>query len=267
MQKLKMTMDNQKRFVLVHGTCHGAWSWYRVKTQLEAEGHCVTAVDLAASGINMTRVEEIQTLKDYSKPLLDIMDSFPSDKKTILVAHSVGGVPAALAADIFPCKTAAIVFLTSSMPDTKNPPAYVVEKLVARILRGEFLDAVFGSYGTPDRPLETRLLGPWFLAEKFYQLSPIEDLELAKMLVRVNPLVTTNLTGTRNFTEKGYGSIPRIYIICEEDNIIPKEYQHWIIRNFPAKEVIKIKDADHMPMNSKPQELCARLLEIADIYA
>lgn len=47
----------------------------------------------------------------------------------VLVAHSVGGIPAALAADIFPCKTAAIVFLTSSMPDTKNPPAYVVEKV------------------------------------------------------------------------------------------------------------------------------------------
>ncbi|CAN7136797.1 unnamed protein product [Brassica rapa subsp. narinosa] len=116
-------MENQKRFVLVHGICHGAWSWYKVKTLLEAAGHCVSAIDLSASGINTTRVEEIQTLKDYSKPLLDIMDSFPSDKKTILVAHSLGGVPAALAADIFPCKTAAIVFLTSAMPDTKNPPA------------------------------------------------------------------------------------------------------------------------------------------------
>ncbi|WZY89540.1 hypothetical protein YC2023_046275 [Brassica napus] len=123
MQKVKKAMENQKRFVLVHGICHGAWSWYKVKTLLEAAGHCVSAIDLSASGINTTRVEEIQTLKDYSKPLLDIMDSFPSDKKTILVAHSLGGVPAALAADIFPCKTAAIVFLTSAMPDTKNPPA------------------------------------------------------------------------------------------------------------------------------------------------
>lgn len=133
MQKVKKAMENQKRFVLVHGICHGAWSWYKVKTLLEAAGHCVSAIDLSASGINTTRVEEIQTLKDYSKPLLDIMDSFPSDKKTILVAHSLGGVPAALAADIFPCKTAAIVFLTSAMPDTKNPPAYVIEKVHQQI--------------------------------------------------------------------------------------------------------------------------------------
>lgn len=90
---------------------------------------------------------------------------------------------------------------------------------------------------------------------------------MAKLLVRVNPLVTNNLAGTRRFSEEGYGSIPRIYIICEEDNIIPKEYQRWIISNFPPSEVIKIKDADHMPMNSKPQELCACLLKIADTYA
>ncbi|ESQ46301.1 hypothetical protein EUTSA_v10000698mg [Eutrema salsugineum] len=76
---------NQKRFVLVHGLCHGAWTWYKVKTQLEAAGHCVIAVDLAASDINMTRLEEIQTLKDYSKPLLEFLSSLCSDDEKDLV--------------------------------------------------------------------------------------------------------------------------------------------------------------------------------------
>ena len=39
-----------KHFVLVHGLCHGAWSWYKVTTALESAGHRVTALDLAASG-------------------------------------------------------------------------------------------------------------------------------------------------------------------------------------------------------------------------
>lgn len=124
-----MEKKNRRQFVLVHAGCHGAWCWYKVKTHLEASGHCVTAVDLAASGINMTRVEEIQTLKDYSRPLLETMSLLGSDEKVVLVAHSMGGVPAALAADSYPCKIAAIVFLTSSMPDTKNPPAYAFEKV------------------------------------------------------------------------------------------------------------------------------------------
>lgn len=80
-----MEKENQKRFVLVHGLCHGAWTWYKLKTQLEAAGHCVTAVDLAASGINMTRLDEIQTLVDYSKPLLDILSSLGSDEDKVLL--------------------------------------------------------------------------------------------------------------------------------------------------------------------------------------
>lgn len=86
--------------------------------------------------------------------------------------------------------------------------------------------------------------------------------------MRVNPaLDTENLSGTISFTEEGYGSVSRIFIICGEDNLVPEEYQRLIINNFPPKEVLKIKDADHMPMFSKPQELCALLLEIADKYA
>ncbi|XP_024013879.1 methylesterase 4 isoform X2 [Eutrema salsugineum] len=172
-----MEKTNQKHFVLVHSLCHGAWSWYKVKTQLEAAGHYVTAMDLAASGINMTRVEEIQTLTDYTKPLLEIMSLLGLEEKVILVAHSMGGIPAALAADIFPRKIAAIVFLTSSMPDTRNPPAYVFQKVMASIPQEDFLDTVYGSYGTPDRPLQTVLFGPEFMAKKLYQMSPVEGQE------------------------------------------------------------------------------------------
>ncbi|KAG2331705.1 hypothetical protein Bca52824_002885 [Brassica carinata] len=265
-----MEKENQKRFVLVHGLCHGAWTWYKLKTQLEAAGHCVTAVDLASSGINMTRLDEIQTLMDYSEPLIDILSSLGSDEdKVILVAHSMGGIPVALAADIFPSKIAAIVFVTSFMPDTRNPPAYVLENVsqIYYFSQMEWLDTVTGFYGRPDRPLRFALAGPKSMAKCAYQLSPLEDLVLARMLVRVNPIVTNNLAGTKSFSEERYGSVTRIYIICGEDNMIPVDYQRWMISNFPVKEVMEIKDADHMAMFSKPQELCARLLGIAHKYA
>ncbi|CAH8364147.1 unnamed protein product [Eruca vesicaria subsp. sativa] len=221
-EKKAIEKENKKRLVLVHGLCHGAWTWYKVKTQLEAAGHCVTAVDLAALGINMTRLEEIQTLMDYSKSLLDILTLLGSEEeKLILVAHSIGGICAALAADIFPRKISAIVFVTSFMPDIRNPPAYVLEN----------------------------------------------DFVLTRMLVWVNPVVTNNLAGTKSFSEERYGSVTRIYIICGEDNLIPKDYQHWMISNFLVQEVMEIKDADHMVMFSKPQEINSLLLGIAEKYA
>ncbi|XP_020884523.1 methylesterase 4 isoform X2 [Arabidopsis lyrata subsp. lyrata] len=173
-----MEKINQKRFVLVHGLCHGAWCWYKVKTHLEAVGHYVTAMDLAASGINMTRVEETHTLKDYCKPLLEFLSSFGSDDdKVILVAHSMGGIPAALAADIFPYKIASVVFLTAFMPDTRNPPAYVYQKLIRSVPQEGWLDTLFGTYGKPECPLEFTLFGPKFMAKNLYQLSPDQGQE------------------------------------------------------------------------------------------
>lgn len=87
------------------------------------------------------------------------------------------------------------------------------------------------------------------------------------MLVRVGPAVTSNLTGMKSLTEEGYGSVTRVYVVCREDKALSVDFQRWVIENFPVKEVMEIKDADHMPMFSKPLELCDRLLNIADIYA
>ncbi|EOA27709.1 hypothetical protein CARUB_v10023863mg [Capsella rubella] len=258
---------DQKRFVLVHGICHGAWCWYKVKTQLEAAGHSVTAVDLAASGVNTTRVEDIHTLKDYCKPLLEYLSSLGSgeDDKVILVAHSMGGVSASYAADIYPSKIAAIVFTASFMPDTTNPPGFFFEKLITSGPQENWLDTVITKHD--GRPQEFALFGPKFMAKCLYTLSPVHDLELAKTLVRVNPFTTTDLTGTKSLSEEGYGSVTRIYIVCGEDVGVPREFQLEMIKNFPPNEVMEIKDADHMAMFSKPQELSALLLEIADKYA
>lgn len=85
--------------------------------------------------------------------------------------------------------------------------------------------------------------------------------------MRVAPAITSNLTGTKSLTEQGYGSISRVYIVCGEDKGISVDFQRWMIQNSPVKEVMKINDADHMPMFSKPHELCDRLLKIADKYA
>jgi len=120
--------ENMKHYVLVHGGCHGAWCWYKVKPVLEASGHRVTVVDLTASGVNMSKVEEIQTLADYAKPLLEVLESFGSEDKVILVAHSLGGISVGLAADMFPSKISVAVFITSFMPDTTNPHLFMFSK-------------------------------------------------------------------------------------------------------------------------------------------
>uniref|UniRef100_A0A2C9URE8 AB hydrolase-1 domain-containing protein n=1 Tax=Manihot esculenta TaxID=3983 RepID=A0A2C9URE8_MANES len=97
-------------FVLIHTICHGAWIWYKLKPVLEAAGHKVTALDLAASGVDPRQIEQINSFDEYSEPLLTFMESLPQGEKVILIAAGV--------------------FLNSLLPDTKNKPSYVVDKLM-----------------------------------------------------------------------------------------------------------------------------------------
>ncbi|KAE8695350.1 Methylesterase 1 [Hibiscus syriacus] len=116
-------VKKQKHFILIHGACHGAWCWYKIKPQLESSGHRVTAVDMAASGINTNQIQAVHSMYEYTKPLLEILASLPDGEKAILVGHSLLGLNLlALAMDKYPQKISTAVFLTAFMPDTAHKP-------------------------------------------------------------------------------------------------------------------------------------------------
>uniref|UniRef100_A0A0D3G6U4 AB hydrolase-1 domain-containing protein n=1 Tax=Oryza barthii TaxID=65489 RepID=A0A0D3G6U4_9ORYZ len=122
-------------FVLVHGLCHGAWCWYRVATALRRAGHRVTALDMAAAGASPARVDEVRTFEDYSRPLLAALAALlPSGdgERVVLVGHSHGGFSVALAAERFPERLAAVVFLTASMPPVGRAMANTTDELTSR---------------------------------------------------------------------------------------------------------------------------------------
>ncbi|KFK32714.1 hypothetical protein AALP_AA6G279000 [Arabis alpina] len=263
-------MSENKRkqhFVLVHGSCHGAWCWYKVKPLLEAAGHHVTALNLAASGIDTTRsITEVPSCEQYSEPLMKLLGSLPSDEKVVLVGHSFGGLTLAMAMDKFPDKISVSVFLTAFMPDTKNSPAFVVAKFGSSMPLEAWMGTEFEPYG-PDNSGLSMFFSREFMKLGLYQLSPVEDLELGLLLKRPGSLFVSDLLKTKNFSDEGYGSVPRVFIVCKEDKAIPVEYQKWMIDNFPANLVIEMEETDHMPMFCKPQQLFDHFLEIVDKFS
>ncbi|KAL0377774.1 UNVERIFIED_CONTAM: Salicylic acid-binding protein 2 [Sesamum radiatum] len=164
----------QVHIVLVHGICHGAWCWYKLQPLLEAAGHRVTVLDLAASGIDRRNLEDLHTFIDYSQPLLDLMASIPPEEKVVLVGHSLGGMNLAFAMDMYPEKIKVAVFLTALMPDTTNKPSYVAEQSVAEISPEEWLDTEFKPFGSPEENLTSLSFGPKFISTKLYPQSPVE---------------------------------------------------------------------------------------------
>lgn len=254
-------------FVLVHGACHGAWCWYKVATLLKSAGHQVTIPDLAASGTDIRRLKDLANFSDHSQPLLEIIASLPSQEKAILVGHSFGGMSIALAAEKFPEKVSAAVFVTAFMPDCTSSPSRVMEFLRQSTPPYPWLDTQFGPVEAPagtERPLTSIFFGPQFIASRLYQLCSPEDLMLATTLLKPSSLFMEDLESMPAFSGDRYGSVPRFYILCCEDAAIVKDYQRWMIQNYPVKKVIEIERADHMAMLSTPQELYQSLLHIAD---
>lgn len=70
-----------KKIVLVHGEGFGAWCWYKSIALLEESGLLPTALDLAGSGINQTDTNNVKTLAEYAKPLIDFLQTLSEEEK------------------------------------------------------------------------------------------------------------------------------------------------------------------------------------------
>ncbi|GLU13620.1 hypothetical protein SLE2022_302460 [Rubroshorea leprosula] len=257
----------QRHFILVHGLCHGAWCWYKLIPRLQSAGHRVTAVDLAGSGTNLKSIgQDVLTFDEYTEPLLKILASLTPNEKVILVGHSLGGLNLALAMDRYPDKVSVGVFLTAYMPDTTNQPSYVIDQRFEGVTQEMVLDTQFISSGSSQNPLSTMIFGPNFMSYWLYHLCPMEDVELAKTLVRAGSLFQEDLSKANKFSEQGYGSVARVFVVCKEDKAIDETAQRWMIENYPPEDVMEIDGADHMAMMSNPQELCDCLSKIAKKY-
>ncbi|CAO1942946.1 unnamed protein product [Urochloa humidicola] len=162
-------------FVMVHGVCHGAWSWYKVSTLLSSAGHRVTALDMAACGARPGRAEEVKSFEEYSRPLLDAAAALPPGEKAVLVGHSFGGQSLALAMERYPDKVAVTVFVSAAMPAAGKPMALVFEQALQQKRSADFyMDCKIETSGDPQHPVETFQFGPQFLEQRLYQLSPPE---------------------------------------------------------------------------------------------
>ncbi|WOH10062.1 hypothetical protein DCAR_0729523 [Daucus carota subsp. sativus] len=260
-----MDQKGEKHFVLVHGACHGAWCWYKLATLLRSAGHKVTVPDLAASGANPKKVQEVNSFSVYLEPLMEFMASLLADEKVVLVGHSMGGVALSVAMERFPEKVSVAVFTTAFMLNPDLNLLTISEKVEKNIDSNMDSQVMFDD-GLDKRPTSF-LFGPKMLESKVYQLSPPEDLTLASMLVRPHPTNTDpNSLEETKVTKERFGSVRRVYVVADQDIILPEGIQRWMIELNPPDEVKVINGSDHMIMLCKPTELCSCLEEITQKY-
>ncbi|CAL1380525.1 unnamed protein product [Linum trigynum] len=257
----------KKHFVLVHGAAHGAWCWYKLIPLLKSSGHRVTALDLGASGANPNRLDEIITISDYARPLMEFMASLPEDDddgKVILVGHSFGGYVISMVMERFPEKVLVAVFVTAEMPNLVEPPAILMIEILEKTPEEVFALCEVEFDKEQERLPISALFGPVYLETLMYTNCQPEDLELAKLMIRPFKFFLGDMSKESLLSEAQYGSVKRVYIVCKDDVLTKQEFQERIIKSYPPDEVKYIEGADHMAMLSKPKVLYQCLLEVAD---
>ncbi|KAF3772576.1 Methylesterase 2 [Nymphaea thermarum] len=279
-----MVEKKRHHFVLVHGCCHGGWSWYKVASLLRGAGHEVRPLDLRASGIDPATPDQVSSFADYNQPLVELLESLPAHEGVVLVGHSFGGLSIAYAAERFPTKVAVAVFVTAAMPNPTLPPSMLLHNVSPLSTSAKMLTARQGFFMLKER-IESwedsslvpytdtsRLLpatiefGTQFLRSHLYNNCSIEDYTLATMLKRAAPFDRDDLSCHDFVSETNYGGTKRVYVVCKDDQVIKESFQRWMIEVGQVDDVMEIEGADHMPMFSKPHDLCNLLLQVADTH-
>lgn len=231
------------RFLLIHGSCHGAWCWRDVIPALEALGHTARAIDLPAHGADRTPAAEA-TLDRYAEAILDAIVA-----PVTLVGHSAAGYPITLAAERAPGKIARLVYLCAYVP---KPGLSMIDMRKAgprQLLQGAVRAAPDGVTYTVD---------PAMAPGTFYHDCPAEAVAYALPRLCPEPIgpQSTVLPALRNWS-----SVEKHYVICEDDHTIPPEYQPVMAAGFPPGHVTRLPTG-HSPFFTAPEALARRLAEI-----
>lgn len=232
------------RFLLVHGSCHGAWCWRDAIPALEALGHQAQAIDLPGHGDDDTPVGDC-TLPGCGAAVLAA-----STPETIIVGHSWGGYPISAAAEVDPSAMRALVYLCAYVPRD----GLSLVDMRKRAERQPILPAV-----VRDADGCSITIDPEQAPDLFYHDCAPEVVEWA--VSQLGPQAILPQTTPIEISDR-FASVERFYIRCAEDRTIPPEYQAEMVQDWPEDRVFQM-NTSHSPFLSDP----AGLAQILDTIA
>ncbi len=230
------------RFLFIHGSCHGAWCWRDVLPHMQ--GHEVSAIDLPAHGSDATPVAGI-TLDSYVDTVIRHIGRMGAP--VTLVGHSAAGITLAAVAERAPHLLDALVFVCAYVP--RNGDSLVSLRKQAK--RQPILPAVQLS-----RDRLSYSVKPDVAPGVFYHDCPKEKIAYALVRLCPEPLKpqTTPLQLGGN-----YDSVPRRYILCQDDHTIPPEEQERMVADWPESTVTRLP-CGHSPFFTMPGRLAALIM-------
>lgn len=235
-------------FTFIHSAWMGAWQWQGLSEQL-GDTVQVVAPDLAAHGSDQTNPADV-TMDTYVENMVTAIDKI--DGNTILVAHSFGGVVASQVVEARPNKIDAVVYMCAFMlPNEVSFLDATQGVTTSKVLN----NLVFSEDGTSVNIAEHAVheaVAHDVPADVFAQAQP-----------NLVPEPVAPLGAKLQLTPEAYGSVPRYYIECTQDQTLPVDLQRGMYAQQSVEHVYSLASS-HVPMFSDPGAVAEVLMDIAE---
>jgi pimeloyl-ACP methyl ester carboxylesterase len=226
------------RYVLLHGSWHGAWCWYKVAPRLRSFGEVIVPDLPGRRGT---------TWVTLGRMVRAVARHLRADAPTTIVVHSRYGIVATALAERYPERVKRVIYLASFL----LPSGERVSDHFARDTDSYIRPFVHvNRLGLSDR------LDPDAYVEGLYADCPDEDVQLARALLCREPslpaLARVRITHDR---------VPKAYIRLLRDRAVSLSLQDRLIAASKLDRVESI-DASHSAYFSRPDELVARIRQL-----
>lgn len=236
-------------FVLVHGAFHGAWCWRKLVPELAARGHGAVAIDLPGGGGDPTPVAGC-TLDGNAARIAAAIAGVA--EPVVLVGHSLGGISIAATTELVPERIALLVYLCAIMPRDGDSVASISASPAARRETGPP-----AYYKTADGLAFAAV--PERAPVVFYTGCSAED--VADAVPRLRPQAYAVQRAPVRLTAKRYGTVPRVFVECLDDNALSLPFQRDMVAKAPCP-VVSLPSG-HSPFFSHPALLAETLVKLA----
>lgn len=240
-------------YVLVHGAWHDGRCWQALAERLQAQGSMVLMPDLPGHGSNALPLEDV-SLKRYVQCLQALLKQ--QAEPVVLLAHSMAGIPATMAACDLPDKIARLVYLCAYLPRPGDSVFSLIDTL-----RGE--EPATGIEQAISLSADKRrcLLDPQQAAELFYHDLP--EAEARHLVASLGLQSSLPLAAKARFSQELFESLNSVYIYCTRDRVIPPLHQRRMLARQSCRTLLQA-ELDHSPFHSNPDLLARLLLSCAE---
>lgn len=245
-----LTMEN---VLYIHGAWHGKWAYDEIKPLLHHNNLFIDyPSEMKSRGISFP------TLHDYVQWNVEAINSiFGNDSEVSIVAHSAGGIPAALTVDTLGNRVKKLILISSFILPNMTSLVQIGSLDTESILYENIELNIDPMSGYPDgtfrvNPLYTQSIfyGKCSMPDKLYALSRINQREVFPVMEPVF------------YKSQALYSVKKYYILNRHDRAISFSYQHQMLDTSPIGIFEKYTlSTDHSPFLSKKQPL-SRLLNL-----